>query len=354
MKKIKHKKILCAFLIILLFCLSIFLSFQNSEDSGQLITISAVGDMVFSSTIKDPTSIFIGVKDNLKADIQYGNLEGPITTYTKPAKDTTKSKMFAFKFPPITSQILKDAGFSAVLVANNHSYDYGLTGFNDTLKYLNMTQIDPVGLKGEITHKDIKGKKVAIVGFHYSNKFNDINDLASATNLIKKARGEADLVIAVFHGGKEGSNAAYVHNQMEYFGHEKRGNVYLFAHALIDAGVDVVIGSGPHTLRGLELYKNRLIAYSLGNFVAIGGLSVKGNLTNSAILRISFKFSDKGVNIENARIVPVNLASKLPVLDNTGNVIKFLRLLTAQIYRDNRKIEPDIAILDNGNIKIIN
>ncbi|HPO61339.1 MAG TPA: CapA family protein, partial [Exilispira sp.] len=227
MKKIKHKKILCAFLIILLFCLSIFLSFQNSEDSGQLITISAVGDMVFSSTIKDPTSIFIGVKDNLKADIQYGNLEGPITTYTKPAKDTTKSKMFAFKFPPITSQILKDAGFSAVLVANNHSYDYGLTGFNDTLKYLNMTQIDPVGLKGEITHKDIKGKKVAIVGFHYSNKFNDINDLASATNLIKKARGEADLVIAVFHGGKEGSDAAYIHNQMEYFGHEKRGNVYL-------------------------------------------------------------------------------------------------------------------------------
>jgi poly-gamma-glutamate capsule biosynthesis protein CapA/YwtB (metallophosphatase superfamily) len=353
MKKTNDKKILYAFLIFLLFYVFIFLSFQNVENAGQIITISAVGDMVFSSTIKDPSSTFIGVEDNLKADIQYGNLEGPITTYTKPAKDTTKSKMFAFKFPPITSQILKNAGFSAVLVANNHSFDYGTVGFKETLQYLTQAQIDAIGLKGDITYKNIKGKKVAIVGFHYSNRFNDINDLTSAANLAKKAREEADLVIAVFHGGKEGTDAAYVYNQVEYFGHEKRGNVYLFAHTLIDAGVDVVIGCGPHTLRGLELYKNKLIAYSLGNFLAAGGLSVKGSLSNSAILKISFSFSENGANIENAAVIPVSLVTKYPVLDNSGRVINFLRLLTEQIYRDNRKIKPDIAILDDGSINIM-
>ena len=75
-----------------------------------------------------------------------------------------------------------------------------------------------------------------------------------------------DVVIVSFHGGAEGATVMHVpFTEEEYYG-EPRGDVALFAHRMVDAGADLIVGHGPHVVRGIERYKDRLIAYSLGNF----------------------------------------------------------------------------------------
>ena len=85
-----------------------------------------------------------------------------------------------------------------------------------------------------------------------------------------------DIVIVSFHGGAEGNGAEMLPFAREIFAGEDRGNVVEFAHAMVDAGADLVLGHGPHVVRPMELYRDRLIAYSLGNFATYYGISVEG------------------------------------------------------------------------------
>ena len=89
------------------------------------------------------------------------------------------------------------------------------------------------------------------------------------------------------HAGAEGSSAVHVTGFEEHFAGEDRGNPQAFAHAAVDAGADLVIASGPHVLRGMEFYHRRLIAYSLGNFAGYHNFSDGGDLSLSAILRVT-------------------------------------------------------------------
>ena len=83
-------------------------------------------------------------------------------------------------------------------------------------------------------------------------------------------------VIVSFHGGAEGLQALHTPNKAELFMNENRGDVRRFAHAVVDAGADIVLGSGPHVVRGMEIYKDRLIAYSLGNFATYRAFNIWG------------------------------------------------------------------------------
>ena len=95
--------------------------------------------------------------------------------------------------------------------------------------------------------------------------------------LIQRAAEQADIVVAFFHAGAEGADKTHVPRGPESAFGEYRGDSRRFARIAIDAGADLVLGSGPHVLRGLELYKNRLIAYSLGNLAGYQNFGTGGN-----------------------------------------------------------------------------
>jgi hypothetical protein len=108
--------------------------------------------------------------------------------------------------------------------------------------------------------------------------------------VVLEATSRADLVVVQVHMGAEGSDRTHVDPGTEMFLGENRGDPIRFAHAVIDAGADLVVGHGPHVLRGMEFYKGRLIAYSLGNFAGGGGtLSNSGRLGISGVLKVSLK-----------------------------------------------------------------
>ena len=106
---------------------------------------------------------------------------------------------------------------------------------------------------------------------------------------MRKAAAQADIVVVAMHAGAEGSGATHVPHGTETFLGENRGDSRRFSHAVIDAGADLVVGSGPHVIRGLERYHGRLIAYSLGNFAGYKNFGTGGTLSLSAILRVELR-----------------------------------------------------------------
>ena len=121
---------------------------------------------------------------------------------------------------------------------------------------------------------------------------------------MKKAAANADVVIVTMHAGAEGADRTHVPPGTETYLGENRGNVVAFSHAVVDSGADVVIGHGPHVLRGMEWYKGRLIAYSLGNFAGYKVFALGGPLSLSGILRVTLR-GDGG--FDSGTLVPTRL-----------------------------------------------
>jgi hypothetical protein len=126
------------------------------------------------------------------------------------------------------------------------------------------------GAYSRIANIDINGTKVAIMSFATSPNADMIFEIEKAQKLVAAAARENDVVIVSFHGGGEGIKYLHTADTFEYYMGWPRGNVVKFAHAVIDSGADCVWGHGPHVPRALEIYKDRLIAYSLGNFFTWG------------------------------------------------------------------------------------
>ena len=104
----------------------------------------------------------------------------------------------------------------------------------------------------------------------------DINDHKNAISLVQKLDSLCDIVIVSFHGGAEGANHTHITRNNEIFLGENRGNPYKFSRDVIDAGADIVFGHGPHVTRAIDIYKDRFIAYSLGNFATYGRFNLNG------------------------------------------------------------------------------
>ncbi|MBX6371011.1 MAG: CapA family protein [Acidothermus sp.] len=199
---------------------------------------------------------------------------------------------YTFRMPPSYASVLRQAGFTVLNSANNHSHDFGERGSADTTAALRQAGIAQTGLPGQIAVVEVGGVRVAFLGFAPYATANNLLDVDAARRLIAAAHREADLVVVSMHAGAEGAGAAHVTGREERYAGEDRGNPQAFAHAAIDAGADVVVGSGPHVLRGLEYYHGHLIAYSLGNFAGYRNFSTTGVLRLSGILRVSL--SDDG------------------------------------------------------------
>lgn len=153
----------------------------------------------------------------------------------------------------------------------------------------------------------------------------------------------ADLVVVSFHGGAEGTGAQRVPDRTELFYGEARGNLRQFARTVIDAGADLVLGHGPHVMRGLEIYKDRLIAYSLGNFCTYGWFQLAAETALTMVLEV--KLAPDGRFISGKIHSGRQDGRGGPVPDPTGEGLRVVRSLSELDFGNSA---PKIA--DDGTI----
>jgi poly-gamma-glutamate capsule biosynthesis protein CapA/YwtB (metallophosphatase superfamily) len=273
---------------------------SNKKDT---ISIVAVGDIMIGShhpskknlPPDDARNSFKQVEKYLKGDIIFGNLEGSLLGEGKSTKckDSNSIGCYAFKMPERYGGIIQKAGFNLLSTANNHVGDFGAAGRKRTAAILDSLEIHHAGLVSQpytIFQKD--SITYAFCAFSPNDFTLQITAVDSAKALVSLLKQHADIVIISFHGGAEGAKYEHVTRQTEIFYEEDRGNVYDFAHAVIDAGADVVLGHGPHVTRAVEVYKSKFIAYSLGNFCTYGQFSLAG--PNGIAPLLNIRINNKG------------------------------------------------------------
>ena len=297
------------------------------------VTIAAVGDTELGNTPdlpSDPSTYLGSVDSALHAEVVFGNLEGTLTDSTASKCGAVPTDCYSFRTPPAYASILRQDGFTVLNSANNHSHDFGAQGVADTTAALGSAGIVQAGLAGQIGVVTDGSTTVAFVGFAPYPDVNNLLDLATASQLIARARTEADLVIVYMHAGAEGIGAAHVTGREETYVGEDRGNAEAFAHAAIDAGADLVLASGPHVLRGMEFYQGHLIAYSLGDFAGYGNFATSGQLGLSGILRVTL---GRDGTFESGRFVSLALTGAgAPSLDPSGAAARFVEQLSAEDF----------------------
>lgn len=259
--------------------------------SASTITIGWVGDITPGSQYGLPgaggAALFADVRDTLRApDLMAGNLEGTLSTGGVSKCGAGAVNCYAFQAPPSNALALGQAGLDIVNLANNHAFDYGEAGRTQTLGALTAAKVAFTGLPGDVRVLTRRGVRVAFVGFSTYRWTPSMDDAQGVRALIDQAAAIADVVVVFFHAGAEGSDRTGVPIGRESAFGEDRGDSRAFAHFAIDAGADLVLGSGPHVIRGMETYRGRLIAYSLGNFAGVHNFASGGTLSVSGVLTV--------------------------------------------------------------------
>ena len=243
------------------------------------IDLNGGADYIFEALAGKENRFFQGV------DIISANLEGPFANFRR---ETTKE--IAFCFNPSLLPTLKKYNFGIFSQANNHSLDMGSAGFEESKKNLAAAGFDFYGSQYRVDAESLLVKRVGDynIAFIGLNDTNSPIDLEKVRTLINQARSGSvipakagiqdennmdsrwSLPRATTRGGNDNVGAEFVviniHWGEEYKEISNNRQRFL-AHALIDAGADVIIGHHPHVIQEMEVYKNRPIFYSLGNFV---------------------------------------------------------------------------------------
>ena len=321
-------------------------------ESLPAIRVAAVGDIMMGTTFpesilppEDGATLFRSVAPLLAGhDVVFGNLEGPLTDVDRSPKCPRPRRdgrpCFAFRTPPRFAVRLAEAGFNVVNVANNHALDFGMEGLDNTLAALDNAGIQPVG--GErVAVFAVGGKSVAVAGFSYSFRTRYVHpllDIEAARGIVAELKGEYDLVVVSFHGGAEGVQAMRAADAEEEFLGERRGNVVRFARAVVDAGADLVLGHGPHVPRAIEVYRGKLIAYSLGNFAVYSMFNIKGPSGLGYVLQV--ELDPETGDVVRFRTPSVALRHPgIPGPDPSGKAEALLRKLSEEFLAG----EPDAA-----------
>jgi hypothetical protein len=255
------------------------------------VSLNWVGDIAFSERQGlppgGPRRVLNKVRKYLQgADITTGNLEGTLGRGGPSKCSGGGSNCFAFQAPASYARALARVGFDLFNLANNHSLDYGESGLRQTLRALRAAGVKHTGLVDEIKYAQVAGQRVAFLGFAPYPWASPLTDIPAARRQIARAAAKAEIVVVFVHAGAEGPGATHTPRGTEFAFGENRGASRRFAHAAVAAGADAVLGSGPHVLRGMECYRRRVIAYSLGNFVGYRTLSTGGTLSLSGVLRV--------------------------------------------------------------------
>ena len=305
------------------------------------LKVIAVGDMMLDGTARPVLQAngydypFAEVRKFFDgAHIVIGNLEGPLTTRGAPEQDKT----YVFRSPPDkVGQALRNAGFTAVSLANNHTLDFGAEGLAQTIEALDAVGIAHIGAGPNL--KDARkpvfvetaGTRVALLAYsltlpeHFYAEANKpgtaFGHEAHLRADVASARKQADIVLVSFHWGQEGKTTL-----REY---QTR-----LGHVAIDSGAAAVFGHHPHILQGIEHYKDGVILYSLGNFT-FGSYSKDAQV--SAVAELTFD----GPHVAALRLYPINVNNfevefqpKPLTGENAARVIEELRTLSAALKTD--------------------
>jgi poly-gamma-glutamate capsule biosynthesis protein CapA/YwtB (metallophosphatase superfamily) len=243
---------------------------EQGESPADEVCLIAVGDIMLSryvdhkmQRLKDFQHPFSMTQDMLRAaDIVFGNLECPIT----PGRKIYNMEM-VFRADPAVAKALKEAGVTLVSLANNHTLNFGARGLTDTFRYLKEADIKFVGAGESLAaayapvYLERKGQKFAFLAYQFA-RYRAPEDqpglacmeLERMVQGVQEARSQADFVIVSLHAGDE-------------YAEEPNLAQVTFAHAAIDAGADLVLGHHPHVVQKIEVYQEKFICYSLGNFV---------------------------------------------------------------------------------------
>jgi spore germination protein YaaH len=292
-----------------------FASPAAAKTRPRQVTLEWVGDMAMSTQLGLPPGGVANAlapvsKDLHGANVTFGNLEGTLSVGgTSKCATLGGDECFAFQAPPSTAFGLRRLGFRLVNQANNHSLDYGYSGRAQTVVALNAAGVEHTGFPGEITYLRAAHMRLAFVGFAPYPYDANLLDIPAARAMIHRAAKHAQIVVVIIHAGAEGADQTHTPYGEQYYLGEDRGNARAFAHAAIQAGASIVVGSGPHVIRGVEDYRGRMIAYSLGNFIGYHTLGGGGVLSESAILRVTL---DPRGRVLAARWIPIVLENGLP------------------------------------------
>lgn len=253
----------------------------SKEEMSDTLSFAFVGDVMMGTTFPDSVSgshlpaydgrkLFDASKEVIsRVDLAGLNLEGSFLTGPGKRRPVTNpNTYYIFRMPPSYVTNLVTAGFDWVGIANNHINDFGEPGRESTMQTVRNAGLAVVGLKGRCETAQFvrKGRRIGVTQFGHGDNNLDVNSLEELRRVVSALHENNDIVVVSFHGGAEGKDKTRVPFAPEVYVGENRGDVAAFAHAAIDAGADVVFGHGPHVPRGVELYRDRIIFYSLGNF----------------------------------------------------------------------------------------
>ncbi len=325
------------------------------QASGDPIRFVAGGDTMMGSDLRSGAaglapgsgeSLFDGVRSiTSAADVTFLNLEGPLADGVESTKcGPGSTSCYAFRTPTRYAKALVSAGVDVVSLANNHASDLGPAGQQATMDALDAVGVAHGGRYGDVGTVDAGGVTVALIAAHSGACCLNVNAIDEVKAAIVAADRDHDLVVLSFHGGAEGSRARHVPGETEIAWGEKRGDVKALARAAIDAGADLVIGHGPHVLRAMEVYRGRLVVYSLGNFMGYRQFGTKGGYGGHTVL-VDAQIAANGV-LMSARLHPLRLdGQSVPGPDPEGTGLGHVRELSAVDFPD-----TGVRVADDGTL----
>lgn len=323
---------------------------QGPADAA--ITIAAVGDVMIGMSVNHTARVrppWPALDPRIAAalrasDLAIGNLEGVIVDPGFAHRRCGSDGCYRFRMDRDAADRLRAAGFTHLNLANNHSDDFLEPGKRSTLAELDRVGIAYGGLAriGAESHVGrYAGLRVGFTGFSPNLCCLDLLDTAAMQALVADLKRRSDLVVVAFHGGAEGEAHGRVRRVAETYLGEARGDVFAFARAAIDAGADLVLGSGPHVPRAMEVYRGRLIAYSLGNFWTPVHVSLGGPGGLAPLLQV--RLARDGRLVEAAILSARQGYGLGPVPDAEGGALAEIRRLTALDFPERPAPLPEMV-----------
>jgi len=316
------------------------------------ISIASVGDMMIGTDYPrnhlpddDGVSFLADVAPILSAaDITFGNLEGVLIDGGEPGKKCSNpNACYLFRSPTRYAEHYRNAGFDVLSLANNHARDFGEEGRTSSMNAIAAAGMRHSGRVDDFASFEHGDLRIAVLAYAVTKNSNMLLDYELAFTTVADFAKTHDIVVVSFHGGAEGADVTHVpFADEEYYG-EPRGDVVWFARGVVDAGADLVIGHGPHVVRGMERYKDRLIAYSLGNFATYYGISVAGIKGVAPILTTTL--DGDGRFVEGEIVSTVQLRPAGPSIDPKQRALNLIRGLSIEDFG-----EPGLTFLPDGRI----
>jgi hypothetical protein len=278
-------------------------------------------------------------------DLLFGNLEGVFCGEGGTPKNCKNpDNCYVFRMPDHFLSCILEAGYDVLSVANNHVNDFGPAGRAYTAAMLDSAG---VAYAGFVTHPWTLFEKEGVIfgfaAFAPNRGTMDLKDYERAAEITSMLDSVADVVIISVHGGAEGKEHQHVvRGDEEYLGYN-RGSVYHFAHRVVDAGADVVFGHGPHVTRAVELYRDRLICYSLGNFATYRRFNLRGPNGIAPIVKV--KVDREGSFLQGEVIATYQPGEGGPRIDPAGRAIVRLKELSEFDFPDQELVVDNDGIL---------